>query len=141
MLDARFVRDNPDEVRAALAARGAAWDVDGFLALDASRRELIGAVEALQARRNETSKAIGGLMKEGRRDEVEAAKDEVRTVNEEIAAIESRMSEADAQTREMLLTIPNLPDASVPCGADESENVEVRRWGTPPDFAFEPKPH
>ena len=141
MLDARFVRDNPDEVRAALSARGAAWDVDGFLALDVSRRELIGAVEALQARRNETSKAIGTLMKEGRRDEAEAAKDEVRAVNEEITALESRMAEADARAREMLLTIPNLPDASVPCGADESENVEIRRWGTPPEFDFQPKAH
>ncbi|MBE0416803.1 MAG: serine--tRNA ligase [Coriobacteriia bacterium] len=141
MLDAKFVRDNAEDVRAALTARGATWDVDGFLSLDATRRELIGAVEALQARRNEASKVIGALMKEGQREHAEAAKDEVRRVNEEIASLESRMAEADAQTREMLLTVPNIPDASVPCGADETENVEVRRWGTPPAFDFEPKPH
>ena len=141
MLDAKFVRDNADEVRAALAARGYSWDIDGYLALDATRRELIGAVEALQARRNEASKAIGALVKAGERDQAEAAKDEVRRVNEEIDRIESRTAEADAQTREMLLTIPNMPDASVPHGADESANVEVRRWGTPPSFDFEPKAH
>jgi len=141
MLDARFVRDNAEVVRDALESRGASWDIDAFLALDESRRALIGEVEALQARRNEVSKAIGALMKEGRRDEAEAAKGEVREVNERIAALESRMAEADAQTREMLLTIPNLPDASVPVGEDETGNVEVRRWGTPPSFDFEPKPH
>jgi seryl-tRNA synthetase len=141
MLEAKFVRDNADDVRAALAARSAAWDVDGFLSLDVTRRELIGRVEALQARRNEASKAIGSLMKDGRREEAESAKAEVRTINEEIASLESQMADADAQTREMLLTIPNIPDATVPCGADESENVEVRRWGTPPSFDFEPKAH
>ncbi len=141
MLDARFVRDNAEAVRAALESRNAAWDVDAFLALDESRRGLIGEVEELQARRNEVSKAIGALMKEGQRDEAEAAKGEVRDVNEQIAALESRMADADAQTREMLLTIPNLPDESVPCGTDEADNVEVRRWGTTPVFEFEPKAH
>lgn len=141
MLDARFVRDNADEVRAALSERGASWDVDAFLALDATRRELIGAVEALQARRNESSKTIGLLMKEGQREDADAAKDEVRRINEEIASLESRMAEADEQTRHMLLTVPNLPDKSVPCGIDETDNVEVRRWGTPPEFSFEPKAH
>ena len=141
MLDARFVRDNADEVRAALSERGASWDVDAFLALDATRRELIGAVEALQARRNESSKAIGLLMKEGQREDADAAKDEVRRINEEIGSLESRMAEADEQTRDMLLTVPNLPDKSVPCGIDETDNVEVRRWGRPPEFSFEPKAH
>ena len=141
MLDARFVRDHAEEVRDALSARGASWDVDAFLGLDAERRSLIAEVEALQARRNEVSKAIGALMKEDRRDEAEAAKDEVRSVNEGIAALESRMAEADERTRELLLTVPNIPDPSVPRGSDETENVEVRRWGTPPDFGFEPKPH
>jgi len=141
MLDARFVRDHAEEVRAALSARGAAWDVDAFLALDVARRTLIGEVEALQARRNEASKAIGALMKEGRRDEAEATKEQVRGINDEIGSLEARMADADAQTREMLLTIPNIPDASVPQGTDESENVEVRRWGAPPVFDFEPKAH
>ncbi|HET6497715.1 MAG TPA: serine--tRNA ligase [Coriobacteriia bacterium] len=141
MVDARFVRDNAEVVRAALALRGASWDVDAFLALDGARRSLIGEVEALQARRNDASKAIGTLMQENRRDEAEAAKEEVRSLNEAIGALEARMEAADADTREMLLDLPNLPDASVPAGADETGNVEVRRWGTPPAFDFEPKAH
>lgn len=141
MLDARFVRDNAEEVRASLAARGATWDVDAFLAADVERRALIGEIESLQARRNESSKAIGTLMKDGKRDEAEAAKEQVRAVNAEIAELDARVDGADAQAREMLLTIPNLLDSSVPQGVDENDNVEVRRWGSPPDFDFEPKAH
>ncbi|TLM98663.1 MAG: serine--tRNA ligase [Actinobacteria bacterium] len=141
MLDARFIRENPDAVRTAMASRGSSWDVDAYLALDEQRRARIAEVEGLQARRNEASKAIGGLMKEGRQAEAEAAKAEVRDINDGIAAIESELEAVDAQARGLLLTGPNLPDASVPLGADETENVEVRRWGTPPEFAFDAKAH
>jgi len=141
MLDARFVRENLDLVRTALANRRAAWDLEGFLALDEERRALIGQVEGLQARRNEASKAIGGLMKAGDREAADARKDDVRAINEEIASLEERAGAVDAQVRELLMTIPNLPHESVPVGADESENVEVRRHGTPPVFDFGPKPH
>ncbi len=91
MLDARFVRENPDAVRAAMASRNTSWDIDAFLRLDEERRRLIGEVEALQAQRNEASKAIGALMKDGKRDEAEAAKDAVRVVNDGIAAIEAHL--------------------------------------------------
>ncbi len=141
MLDAKFVRENADAVRAAMAARRAVWSVDAFLSLDAERRELIGEVEALQAKRNELSKSIGLLMKDGKRDEAEGIKAEVCSVNERITALEARTDRADADVRDMLLTAPNIPDASVPPGADESDNVEVRRWGTPPEFGFEPAAH
>ncbi len=141
MLDARFIRENPDVVRTAMESRAASWDLDRFLSLDEDRRRLIAEVEALQATRNERSKAIGGLMRDGKRDEAEAAKEEVRVVNERIAAIEADMNETEAEVRDLLLTGPNLPDASVPAGSDESENVEVRRWGTPPEFDFEAKAH
>jgi seryl-tRNA synthetase len=141
MLDARFVRENIDLVRTALANRRAAWNLEGFLALDEERRALIGQVEGLQARRNEASKTIGALMKSGDRAAADARKDEVRIINEEIASLEDRAGAVDAQVRELLMTIPNLPHESVPVGADETENVEVRRHGTPPVFDFEPKPH
>ena len=141
MLDARLVRENPDALRIALANRQASWSVDAFLALDEERRRSIGEVEGLQAERNEKSKAIGALMKEGRRDEAEAAKEAVRGVNERIAALEGDLERVEAETRELLLTVPNVPDESVPLGADESENVEVSRWGTPPEFGFEPVAH
>ena len=141
MLDARFVRENPDAVRGAMASRGSAWDLDAFLRLDEERRKLIGEVEGLQARRNESSKAIGALMQAGKRDEAEAAKAEVRDINERVAGLEAHLAAADAETTNLLLTGPNLPDKSVPAGADENDNVEVRRWGTPREFTFEPAAH
>jgi seryl-tRNA synthetase len=141
MLDARFVRDNPDAVREAMANRRSTWDVDAFLSLDEERRSLIGQVEALQAQRNEASKTIGALMKDGKRDEAEAAKEQVRLVNERITGLEAHLAAVEADTRDLLMTVPNIPDASVPVGAEETDNVEVKRWGTPPEFAFEPAAH
>ncbi len=141
MLDARSVREDPDAVREAMANRGSDWDVDAFLELDSRRRELIALVEGLQARRNEASKSIGDLMREGRKDEAEALKAEVRGVNDEIAAHEGNMQRLDDEARELLLTVPNIPAAGVPVGPDETANVEVSRWGTPPSFDFEPKAH
>ena len=141
MLDARFVRENPDAVREAMASRRSHWDVEAFLALDDERRRLIGEVETLQATRNELSKAIGALMQAGSREEAESAKDEVRRVNDRITVLEAELDVVEADTRDLLLTGPNLPAADVPAGADESQNVEVSRWGTPPEFDFTPVPH
>jgi seryl-tRNA synthetase len=141
MLDARYLRDNLDAVRTALGGRSAGWDFDRFASLDEERRRLIGEVESRQARRNEASRSIGELMKAGKRDEAEAAKSEVRAVNEEIETLDAQLAAIDADVREMLLTIPNVPDESVPVGTSEDDNVEVRRWGTPPAFDFEPKAH
>ncbi len=141
MLDARFVRDNPDAVREAMNARNSSWDVDAFLALDVERRKLIGETEGLQAERNAISKEIGGLMREGRADEAEERKERVRQINEHLAGLEVQVERVDEETRYLLMTAPNLPDESVPAGADETQNVEVRRWGTPREFDFQPKPH
>lgn len=141
MLDARYVRENLDAVKQAMANRNAEWDFDGFVSLDEQRRELIGTVEGLQARRNEASKQIGALMKEGKRDEAEALKAEVRGINEEIDADDDKLKDVEEQVRQLLLTIPNIPHETVPCGKDESENVEVRRFEEPPAFDFEPKAH
>ena len=118
MLDARFVRDNPDVVRAAMSNRRSSWDLDAFVRLDAERRRLIAEVEALQAQRNDASKVIGMLMKEGKRDEAEAAKESVREINERISAPEDELARVEAETSTLLLTVPNIPDASVPVGAD-----------------------
>ncbi len=141
MLDAKFVRDNLDVVAQAMADRGAEWDSGAFEKLDLRRRELIGEVEVRQARRNEASKAIGALMKEGKREEAEAAKEEVRLINEEVTALDAERESIDEQVREILVTSPNLPHESVPVGADENDNVEIRRWGTPREFEFEPVAH
>lgn len=141
MLDAKFVRDNIDLVRQALANRGASWDIDRFLELDAERRRLIAKTESRQAARNAASKEIGALMKAGDAAAAEALKEQVRALNDEIAGLEEALAAVDAATRDLLLTIPNIPHESVPVGPDESANVEVRRWGTPPAFDFEPKAH
>jgi seryl-tRNA synthetase len=141
MLDARFVRENIDAVRDAMSHRGSSWSGDAFIELDEERRALIAKTEVLQARRNELSKAIGGLMKAGRADEAAAMKDEARAVNESIAADSAVLEQVEAEVRDLLMTAPNLPDASVPVGVDETGNIEVRRWGTPRVFDFEPKAH
>jgi seryl-tRNA synthetase len=142
MLDARYVRESPDAVRKAMSDRGSAWSLDAFLELDEERRKLIGRVEKLQARRNEASKAIGRIMKEGPRTEAaESLKNEVRSLNDELGGLEAVLETVEADTRDLLMTAPNLPDPGVPVGADETANPEVRRWGTPRTFDFEPKAH
>ena len=140
MLDARFVRDNPEVVRAAMEARRSSWDVDRFLAVDIERREVIAELEALQAKRNAASKEIGALMQAGDRDAAEAAKAQVATLKDTIDGLEERGSAIQREMDDMLLSAPNLPANDVPIGVDESDNVEIRRWGTPREFDFEPRP-
>jgi seryl-tRNA synthetase len=141
MLDARFVRDNADAVREAMSSRGSTWSVEAFLELDEERRRLIAKTESRQARRNELSKQVGELMKAGERDGAEAIKAEVRQLNDEMAGDAAVLEQVDADVRDLLMTAPNLPHASVPAGEDENDNVEVRRWGTPREFDFEPAAH
>ena len=141
MLDAKLVRDNPELVRQKMASRGSDWSVDAYLQLDQRRRELIGQVEALQAERNDLSKQVGLLMRDGKAAEAEATKDRVRVINEQTAALEGDMKSVDTAVADLLSTAPNLPDDSVPIGATEVENPEVKRWGTPRDFDFEPQAH
>ena len=144
MLDAKFVRENGDAVAAAMAHRNAPWDASRFAQLDETRRVAITREEALQAERNAASKQIGQMMAAGQREEAEVAKERVREVNEELETIGRERDEADSALRDLLLSVPNLPDASVPVGADVAENVEARRWGTPRDFGadgFDPKAH
>ena len=141
MLDARFIRENVELVRQAMEDRHTSWSIDAFVQLDEERRRLIAATEARQARRNELSKAIGELMKAGRADEAAALKEEVRVLNDELVGDTALLEQVEAGTRELLMTAPNLPQGSVPCGADETCNPEVRRWGTPRDFGFGAKAH
>lgn len=141
MLDARYVRENPDAVITAMKSRKAVWDIDSFLALDERRRSLISEVEGLQATRNKTSKTIGQLMGQGKKDEAEAAKDEVRAVNERIEVIDAERSEVEEKLGSLLLSAPNLPSDRCPFGESEDDNLEVRRWGTPREFDFEHKAH
>ena len=144
MLDIRFVRENPDAVDAAMANRQTSWDREKFFALDEERRSVITQVEELQATRNAESKNIGALMRDGKRDEAEAAKETVRKVNEQIEGLAARRSELESELDDFMARIPNIPCDATPVGKDETENPERRRWGTPRDFAaegFEAKPH
>lgn len=144
MLDIKLVRETPEVLDEAMANRQGSWDRDRFFALDEERRSVIAQVEDLQATRNAESKKIGMLMKEGKKDEAEAAKETVRRVNEQIEGLAERRAELDAQTADFMARIPNIPCAATPVGKDETENPERRSWGTPRDFAtegFDPKAH
>ena len=141
MLDLRYVRENLDAVAEAMKNRNAKFDADLFRELDEARRTGITEEETLQAQRNKTSKEIGALMKQGKKDEAEAAKAQVREINEQLTAASAKRAEADEALQQLLMATPNMPDATTPVGADENDNPEVRRWGTPRTFDFEFKPH
>ena len=144
MLDIKFVRENPELVDVAMANRQTSWDREKFFALDDERRQVITEVEELQATRNVESKKIGSLMKEGKKDEAEAAKEAVREVNEKIDGLAERRGALEAELTDFMSRLPNIPCDATPVGVDENENPEVRRWGTPRDFeaeGFEDKPH
>ena len=143
MLDLRFVREKTDVVRAALSRRGVTVDLTEFLALDEKRRAAQQEIEVLRRRRNEVSLEIGRLKKAGQPAEDKVV--EMRAEGDRIAALENSTREVEEAQRNILLNIPNLPNASVPDGKDENDNQEIRRWslqgGEPPEFSFEPKPH
>src|SRR5213080_2595093 len=142
MLDLNFVRENLDAVRAALLKRGATADaLDEFATADAERRSIIAESDQLNAERNSASREIGALMKEGKRDEADARRKAVNELKDRIAELDQKRELSETRMRELLSTLPNIPHESVPVGKDESANVEVRRWGTKPEFDFEPKDH
>lgn len=141
MLDLKFVRDNLDAVAEAMKNRNFDFDRARFSELDEARRGAIAKEEELQAERNAASKSIGEMMREGKKDEAEAAKERVREINDELSVASERREAADAALNEFMMHVPNMPHESTPVGKDENDNPEVRRWGTPRDFGFEPKAH
>ncbi len=142
MLDLHFVRENLDAVRKALANRNFPVDaLDRFVDLDAERRRVIGEADAINGQRNVASKEIGALMQSGKRDEADAKKAEVAGLKEKQSALDDDRDAAEAAMRDLLAGLPNLPADGVPVGADEAANVEIRRWGEPREFDFEPRDH
>ena len=139
MLDMKFVRENPEAVLAGLQKRGSALTLDDFLALEKKRREVLTEVEALKSRRNTVSQEISRLKKA--KEDAEALILEMRSVGEKISELDETVRQVETELKEILLSIPNLPHASVPVGRDEADNPEVRRVGEVPSFAFEPKAH
>ncbi|MBV9959668.1 MAG: serine--tRNA ligase, partial [Acidobacteria bacterium] len=141
MLDLNFVRENLEKVRAALEARRFPTEaLDDFERADAERRRVIAESDSLNAERNSAGREIGALMKEGKKEEAESRRSAVGQLKERITELDRARDEAEARMREILSTIPNVPDESVPVG-EEANNREERRWGTPPTFDFEPQDH
>jgi len=142
MLDLNYVRENIDRVREVLQARRADTKaLDDFTRADEERRRVIAESDQLNAQRNSSSREIGALMKEGKKEEAEARRAEVAGLKDRIAELDQLRTQTEARMHDLLSTLPNIPHASVPVGDDESANVEVRRWGTAPEFTFEPKDH
>ena len=139
MLDMKFVRENLSAVQEMLKNRCNALDLSPFAALDERRRAILQDVEEKKARRNAVSKEIGVRKKAGESaDDVVA---EMRALGDEITALDEELRGVEQSLRDLLLQIPNMPKADVPIGKDDTENPEVRRWGTPCTFDFEPQAH
>jgi seryl-tRNA synthetase len=166
MLDSRFVRENTEAVKIAMQNRNNEWDSDAFLALETRRRLAIADLESLQARRNTLSKEIGELMRAAKspsgsvadntaadsaadsaaaaaeaQKQVDEAKAEVRDINVQIDELDHRKEAAENALAEVIMTLPNIPSEYTPLGHDENDNAELRRWGTPRTFDFEPQAH
>jgi seryl-tRNA synthetase len=141
MLDLNFVRDNLALVEEKLRHRGMnpAEVLKDFRAIDAERRQAITQTETLQAKRNQASEEIARLKKN--KQDATALIQETKDLREKISECEKKSADADVRLREVLTSIPNLPHASVPVGSTPEDNVETRRWGTPPKLDFTPKPH
>ncbi|MDU4299884.1 MAG: serine--tRNA ligase [Eikenella corrodens] len=141
MLDIQLLRTDAAAVAAKLAQRGFVFDSAAFDALEAQRKALQMRTEELQSRRNSVSKQIGALKGQGKHAEAEAAMAEVAQIKTDLEQADTDYQAVQAQIDALLLGIPNLPHESVPAGKDETENVEVRRVGTPRQFDFEIKDH
>jgi seryl-tRNA synthetase len=141
MHDLKYIRENPQDFDAALIRRGAAPVAASILALDESRRAILTEMQNAQARRNEASKAIGAAMGKGDTATAEALKAEVARLKDTLPSLEEHERAAGAELDSLLAGLPNLPAADTPDGADETDNVEIARWGSQRNFDFEPRDH
>lgn len=139
MLDIKFVRDNPEEVLTALKNRGNSLTLDGFMELEKERRDILGEVEVLKSQRNAVSKQISEMKKN--KENTDAIVAQMRQVGDKIGALDARLKEVETGLRDIMLNIPNIPNASVPVGKDENDNPEIRKWSEPKQYDFTPKPH
>lgn len=141
MLDIKIIRENPDRVKAALKTRNADYDcyIDEILEIDEKRRKLSTETDALKAEQNKVSKQIPIMKKNG--ENTDAVMAEMKEISEKIKNDNAVISELEAKQRDTLLRIPNIPSETTPIGKDDSENVELRKWGEPSKFDFEPLAH
>ncbi|MDP0493139.1 MAG: serine--tRNA ligase [Fusobacterium sp. JB021] len=139
MLDLKFMRENKEKLEEMLKNRNSNLTLDEFIALDEERRKLLTEVETLKNRRNKESMEIAKL-KKAKEDASELIKT-MGEVSKKIKELDGKLSEVDEKIKYIQMTVPNKYHESVPVGADEDQNIEVRRWGTPREFDFEPKAH
>lgn len=137
MLDLKFVCENIEEVKQRLAHRSGKLDLEGLSELAEERKNLIQDSEQRKATKNAVSKLIPTL----KGDEKNAKIIEMKALGEEIKSLDARLSQVEAKISEIMLTIPNLPNKEVPIGSDSDDNVEIRKWGEPTKFDFQPKAH
>jgi seryl-tRNA synthetase len=139
MLDLKFIRENLEVVKNKLSQRNLEIDLDRIIEIDQRRREIIQEVETLRNERNTASEIIAAAKKEKKDASAEISR--MKEVAQKIKEVDTKREEIEATLRDLLLRIPNIPDETVKEGKDPSDNVEVKRWGEPPQFDFEPKPH
>jgi seryl-tRNA synthetase len=139
MLDPQLLRSDPEAVAAALAGRGYEFDVAAGRDLDARRKELQLRTQDLQNRKNTSAKSIGQAKARG--EDIQPLLDEVKHLGDELAHAEAEFAAVKARQQAWQMDMPNTPLPGVPVGTDENDNVEVRRWGQPPEFDFEPREH
>ena len=139
MLDAKFVLENLESVQNRLSQRGPRISLDEFVRVSREKKEVLKKTEDLRAVKNKASEEVSRLKREGR--DASALIAEMRQVGDEIGALEERLKSFDEELKATLLNIPNIPHESVPAGKSAGDNVEVRRWGSRPEFAFKPQAH
>lgn len=141
MLDIKRIRTNPEEVKAGVKRRNKNMDdvIEEILAIDVTRREVSTKADNMKNEQNKASKQIPILKKEGQ--DTTALMAELKLLSQKISECDAQISELEKKQRDLLLCIPNVPHETVPAGADDSQNEEMRRWGQPRTFAYEPKPH
>lgn len=141
MLDSKYVEENLERVAARMKKRGAPFDSGRFKALDQERRKIIKKVEELEHERNVGSKRVGELKRDGKDGDADKLQAELKVLSDKIKELGSERSRADDELRDFLLGVPNIPHESVPVGRSSADNVEIRRWGEPRVFGFEPRDH
>lgn len=139
MLDIKLLRSNFEEVEKALSTRNEDFDLSRFKELDEKRRSLLGEVESLKAQQNAVSKQIPLMKKEGK--DVAPVLAEMKVLSEKVKELDVQVDAVDKELNDWMLTIPNIPNPTVPEGNTDEDNVEIRKFGEPTVFDFEPKPH
>lgn len=139
MLDIKLLRNEFDKVQKALSTRNEDFDLNRFKSLDDKRRELLAEMEVLKAEQNVVSKKVPMMKKEGK--DVSGILEEMKILSEKVKDLNSKVSEVEKELNDYMLTIPNIPNETVPQGNTDEDNVEIRKFGEPTKFEFEPKPH